>query len=765
MKIWLAYLLLMGAFLGVDGQTPSGLATGDLRLVIKNSKADSGQLNLLIRLAKLYVPEIGQYANHLDSVYITAQKALKMSEKLNQPKWKAACLALMADYYIIKKDQKSADLCIKEATVFFHLSHDNYQEALAWYDYGRAVCFYGSKNEQEFYSRALLLFEKSKRKKEAANVKRDIAYSHFRKGEVHQAENELLSLLAEYKTLGYYNEHYTYMMLSEINKVTGDLNKQLFYALEGVKAMEASGDTTRAGDFYMDVAIVYTNLGLFINSLEWADKSILVYKRREQTDIYYNELNLIIFDLIHDKKPREALNFLKRNIKEMPPENKDQEREMYEGFGNCYTALSDYKNAEIMYKKMLSLFDEYPAANDSSKDYSKYNDLAHYYKAIANLYVVSKQYKKADYYIGAILHLPKNTVIPTTLSKFYLMQFQVDSALRRYIPAIKSYERHKILNDSIFDIQKSKQIADLQLKYDISQKEQTIKILNSQAMVQHGDLQRANLERNITISGVALLLILTGFAYRGYRNKQRSNIQLQGKQDVINEKNITLLKLLTEKDALLLEKDWLLKEVHHRVKNNLQIVMSLLSTQSAYLENDAALEAISASRNRLQAISLIHQKLYSVSNVASIDMRTYIADLVNYLRDCLDTIDHRIRFEQLVEPVRIDLSQAVPIGLILNEAITNAIKYAFDKSGGTIIIALQSVGNDNLLLTVTDDGKGLPDEFDVNQISSFGIELMKALCRQLKGTFEMRNKPGVTVMIDFQVEKILDNPQHEGYFL
>lgn len=298
-------------------------------------------------------------------------------------------------------------------------------------------------------------------------------------------------------------------------------------------------------------------------------------------------------------------------------------------------------------------------------------------------------------------------------------------------------------------------LADLQLKYETGQREQTIKILNSQGRVQRADLQRVNVERNITIGGVGLLLILAAMAYTALRNKRRNNLELNAKQDEINQKNFTLEKLLQEKEQLLVEKDWLLKEVHHRVKNNLQIVMSLLSTQSAYLENDAALDAISASRNRVQAISLIHQKLYSTSDVASIDMQAYIADLVNYLRDCLDTAKHRIRFEQLVEPIRIDLAQAVPVGLILNEAITNAIKYAFDDQGGEIIIGFQSIGNNNLLLTVADNGIGLLADFDIRKTTSLGMEMMKVLARQLRGTFEVKNASGVTVMVEFKIAEIL----------
>lgn len=185
--------------------------------------------------------------------------------------------------------------------------------------------------------------------------------------------------------------------------------------------------------------------------------------------------------------------------------------------------------------------------------------------------------------------------------------------------------------------------------------------------------------------------------------------------------------------------------------------MSLLSSQSAYLKNTAALDAIRESQNRVQAISLIHQKLYNSNNVAYIVMQAYVSDLVGYLTDCFGTKGRGIRIEQLVEDISLDLAQVVPLGLILNEAITNAIKYAFDHSGGEIIIALQQVGQEGLMLHISDNGKGLPHDFDLRKASSLGMEMMKALSKQLGGEFKVRNKSGLHISVEFLIERV---PKH-----
>ena len=211
---------------------------------------------------------------------------------------------------------------------------------------------------------------------------------------------------------------------------------------------------------------------------------------------------------------------------------------------------------------------------------------------------------------------------------------------------------------------------------------------------------------------------------------------------MISSKNEQLQHLLTEKE-------WLLKEIHHRVKNNLQIVMSLLNSQSAYINNDAALTAIHDSQHRVHAMSLIHQKLYSSENVSSINMSVYIRELVSYLSESFDARKH-IRFHLDIEPLEMDVSQAVPLGLILNEAITNSIKYAFpDKRNGIISILLLADGPDHYLLTISDNGIGMPVHEKDKKPSSLGMSLMAGLSEDIDGKFSIENNNGTVIKISF----------------
>jgi two-component sensor histidine kinase len=267
-------------------------------------------------------------------------------------------------------------------------------------------------------------------------------------------------------------------------------------------------------------------------------------------------------------------------------------------------------------------------------------------------------------------------------------------------------------------------------------------LLTKQDELQKSKLQQGVILRNISLAVVALLIIIMALLYNRYRLKQRTNQKLEWQQREIAKQNNSLHHLLNEKE-------WLLKEIHHRVKNNLQIVMSLLNSQSAYIDNEPALTAIHDSQHRVHAMSLIHQKLYNSENVSSIDMSFYIRELVSYLRDSFNT-GQRIRFEYEIEPLELDVSQAVPLGLILNEAITNSIKYAFpDNRDGVIHISLSNTARHHYLLTVSDNGVGMPAHFTGTKPGSLGMSLMMGLSEDLDGKFAVENNNGTVIKISF----------------
>ena len=177
--------------------------------------------------------------------------------------------------------------------------------------------------------------------------------------------------------------------------------------------------------------------------------------------------------------------------------------------------------------------------------------------------------------------------------------------------------------------------------------------------------------------------------------------------------------------------------------------MSLLNTQSNYIKSKEALSAIRNSQHRLFAISLIHQKLYKTDNTALIDMNSYIKDLANYLMDSFDVRD-TIKFDLDIEHILLEEAQSIPVGLILNEAITNSIKYAFPKrEKGIISVQMKKVKGSHFIV-IKDNGIGLPEGFNVISKSSLGMTLIKGLTNQLDGNFEIKNENGTLIEVIFK---------------
>jgi len=235
-----------------------------------------------------------------------------------------------------------------------------------------------------------------------------------------------------------------------------------------------------------------------------------------------------------------------------------------------------------------------------------------------------------------------------------------------------------------------------------------------------------------------IFILLSGSVY--FLVCKKNKRLLQSKEKELSSKDVAV-------EHLRKENEWLLKELHHRVKNNLQIVTSLLHSQSAYLKDHAAIDAIMGSQHRIQAMSLIHKRLYQPGSLATVAMPDYIAELVNYLRYSFNS---NVHCELQIEDIKLQIVHAVPIGLILNEILTNAIKFAFPYSAQDCIsLKFFRLSSGGFCLEVKDNGRGLPEGFSINNKTSFGMLLIKGLTDQLDGDFSIENNGGTSISICF----------------
>ncbi|MBN1234457.1 MAG: PAS domain S-box protein [Methanotrichaceae archaeon] len=226
------------------------------------------------------------------------------------------------------------------------------------------------------------------------------------------------------------------------------------------------------------------------------------------------------------------------------------------------------------------------------------------------------------------------------------------------------------------------------------------------------------------------------------------------KQSIASLMDITERKIAEDKlKASLAEKEMLLKEIHHRVKNNLQVVSSLLSLQSGCVKDKQTFDMLQESQNRIKSMAMIHEKLYRSDDIAKINFSEYIRSLSSNLMRSYDAVFEGVRLDLNVEDIDLGLDAAIPCGLIINELVSNSLKHAFPKSSnirrGEIKIEFLREDNNKFKLSVSDNGIGFPQNLDFQQTESLGLQLVRILTDQLCGSIDFHSNFGTTFIITF----------------
>ncbi|MEX2379892.1 MAG: PAS domain S-box protein, partial [Vicingaceae bacterium] len=211
-----------------------------------------------------------------------------------------------------------------------------------------------------------------------------------------------------------------------------------------------------------------------------------------------------------------------------------------------------------------------------------------------------------------------------------------------------------------------------------------------------------------------------------------------------------------ELKSSLKEKEVLLKEVHHRVKNNMQVISSILSLQSAYVEDEGVLGILRESQNRIKSMAFIHEKLYRTKDFSLIKFSDYVYNLSQNLVDTYELLKVNVELKYDLEEVFLNIDSAIPCGLIINELISNSLKYAFvDKSNGVIYIDLHQ-NSDEITLQIKDNGNGFPEDIDYKNTDSLGLQLVNTLVEQLEGSITLDNSKGAAFTIKFKKKDTKD---------
>ncbi|MBS1598333.1 MAG: tetratricopeptide repeat protein [Bacteroidetes bacterium] len=520
----------------------------------------------------------------------------------------------------------------------------------------------------------------------------------------------------------------------------GNYDKAIGNFLDALKIAEESADKYGMMEANYNISWAYLDQNNFAAALQY----LLVAEKYNQ-QLPLSNISLNIYDhfgiiYTHNNDFKQAESYLQKGLQL-------SEKPEYQGlYINMLNNLAGLYTKEGLEKKAISL--QKDALNRSRK-------IGNYLRELQSLLALSKTYMKknpatAIFYLKQAVSLAQEKKVPRQEIRYLQKLSELYKAQGNYREAFAAKDRQYMLLDSFFYRKVTQNIESLKAEYELSKSNAKIKELNYINNKHQLELKNSTLLRNITFAGLLLLLVIVGLFYNQNKIRKKSNLELK-------EKNQSLQKLLEEKE-------WLMKEIHHRVKNNLQIVISLLNTQLKYVHSDDAIQAISESMQRMQSISLLHQRLYQSDSTAVVEMRSYIEELVSYLEGSSGSTQNII-FKMDIDEIEFDLAQAIPVGLILNEALTNAIKHAFAQNKNNMVaVSLKKQNGRHIVLHINDNGKGIPEHVDLGTSNSMGIRLIKGLTRQLNGKLKIQNKGGLLIQIDFSTKPVEKYPVTEEVY-
>jgi len=505
--------------------------------------------------------------------------------------------------------------------------------------------------------------------------------------------------------------------LGNANVMSGDYEKALNKYLIAANYYERKKDSNRYASVLNSLGAIHEktkndSLSLYYYKLaRKVGKSIKDFKRSGIASINISNIYNNMGDL------KKALYFSEDSVKDL------KKHDSYQSFltlaeinlASIYNNSNNYKKANMLYNKLLKKI-------DSTKDLYSYAGILSG-KGIA----LSRQgaVKRARPFLENAYQKFKTNHFTDEYFQMIPELISVHKKLNNTNKVIDLYEEYITLKDSILNKEQDKNIANAIQKYETEKKDAQLKVLTLEA---EKNEQQKKFYLYLGLSG---LLIIGLISFLLYKNNKTTKI--------LALKNLQLNKALSDNETLL-------KETHHRVKNSLQMISSLLYLQSENIEDKKAASSVKDGQIRVKSMALIHQKLYQKDNLTGVEVSDYINDLAKSVFQSHNILNDAIELKIDVAKMILDIDTITPIGIIINELIVNALKHAFTEKNKTPIITISLHKKDNkLILKVQDNGKGFTST--TKKEKSFGMKLIKSLSRKLKADFSIENKNGTLITL------------------
>ncbi len=593
-----------------------------------------------------------------------------------------------------------------------------------------------------------------------------------------------------------------YASLAFLYKLQGDVTNQIKY---GLKSLPYTGDPILLAHTLGDIGVGYLQQVQFDSARYYIDSAFVLGVALDSTwrsTFYMQKFQL----LIRENKFHAALDILLRSIPFVPQDNVIRRAEIFVRFAQVYRQIGDLDKAIEYELKCLAISQDHNLSRTLATGNARLGEL-YYRKGLDSLaqvhfelaipLAIKRKHESAllsAYSFLALLELKKGKtaaarryvskadslflLIPFKDNRedYYTARVRLFMAEGRFVEArhqldnflnyahernskatkLKAYRELRALYtetenwrsanalaDSIEDIQvyltradQKQLIYDLEAKYQTDLKNAEIARLKNETLINQLQIEKERRKIWALVGGLILaLMAILGVAF-AFRIKQRANQQLQ-------RVNADLRKALDQNTMLM-------KEIHHRVKNNLQVVSSLLNLQGKFEKDAAVIQAINTGKERVHSISLLHKTLYDNQDLRSVRVRPYFTELIEHLVNSYLGPDNKLDLTQRIDNFLLDIDTLVPLGLIANELITNTFKYAFRENPEPALLFELTHEGSLITLAVRDNGPGLPINSLPRRSRSLGMQLIYSFAERLEADIRIENSDGCHVILQFE---------------
>lgn len=526
--------------------------------------------------------------------------------------------------------------------------------------------------------------------------------------------------------------------------------------LKALNLINSTGLDTQKDVVYISLSELAKAQGEFVQAIDYSLKALEAYKDKPVSWYYRNILINIAELFISVGNDKRAEQYLRENLNLLADDSPIMNSYIYRDLGRIHRTRNNLDSAKYYFKRMRNSIsqskfsrqfrssDIYLAdcyiregnidsakvllyGGNSSTEFEPASSMKLNFTSVeAKIHRAEGDLYKAKDAINSVLFVAEEKNLPL----FYVQALKTAALIAKDLKDDDEYQRlvsqAQIIEDSLFQINASHEIHNREA--DFNEEQQRIAMERMEKL----DEQRKKQIRLYSLISVGLLGLATLLFFLFRNNKRKS--------ELLSQKNDQISAVLSEKEVLL-------KEVHHRVKNNLQIVSSLLRMQSRDLNDPTAKAALKESENRIYSMALIHQDLYQEDDLRGIFMPDYVDNLIDNILNGMGHQDKRVEWTKNIEAINLDIDTVIPIGLIINELLTNSMKYAFqDETNPQITVSLFE--KDNLLhLVVADNGNG--KSVKSKDSTGMGTKIISALSKKLRGEMRIDKSNGYKTEFEF----------------